>query len=367
MEKEASMVEQFKLKPEESVRVGEEALRATVQAMFQKVGLGADDAALATDVLVTADLRGVDTHGVSNLLRLYLERYQNGNINLKPNWRIVRESPTTATIDSDTGHGIIITPKAMEIAVEKARKTGVGMVTVTNARHLAMAAYHAMIPLKHDMIGVCMTSTPPTVVPTFASKPLLGTNPIAFAAPAGQEPPFVFDAATSVIPDNKVHIARRLGVPLLPGWLADDQGRPIMEPTPAPEFGKHKLLPLGSAREMGSHKGYGLGAIVDVLCAVLSNSGFGAMRPRMTFAHYVAAYNIEAFTDLPKFKSMMDEFLRTLKSTPPAPGHERVLVAGQLEWETMQDRRKNGIPLHQEVIDWFKKACGDMGIAYNLT
>ncbi len=344
------MLDRFKLKQQDSVRVEESALRPTVEAIFRKVSVPDEDARIAADVLVSADLRGVDTHGVSNLLRLYVQRYQEGAFNTNPNIRVLRESASAATVDSDNGLGIITTPKAMEIAVAKARNTGVGM-----------AAYHAMIPLQHDMIGVCMTSCPPTVVPTFGSIPRLGTNPIALAAPADKEPPFVFDAATSVIPDNKVHIARRLGVDLLPGWLADDDGRPVMEPTPAPS--PHRLLPLGSVRETGSHKGYSLACIVDILCGVLSLSGFGAGRGRGTFAHFVAAFDVEAFADTAEFKAMMDDYMRTLKETPPAPGHDRVLVAGQLEWEAEQERRLNGIPLHREVIDWFTQICNDLNIS----
>ena len=358
------MLEQFKVKEEDAVRVQEQALRDTVTGIFEKMKVPPEDSRLAADVLVSADLRGMDTHGVSNLLRSYVERYQDGNINPHPDWRIVREAPSTATIDGDRGHGIIITPKAMDIAIAKAKQTGVGMVTIGNVRHLAMAGYHAMLALKHDMIGVCMTSCPPSVLPTFGGEPRLGTNPMAFAVPAKEEPPFVFDGATSVIPDNRVHIARRLGVDLLPGWLGDDEGNPVMEPVPAPS--PHRLLPLGSTREMGSHKGYSLGCMVDILCALLSGSTFGAIRGRGTFAHYVAAYNIDAFTDVNEFKEMMDEFLRTLKQTPPAPGHERVLVAGQLEWEAEQERRAKGIPLHKEVVQWFRDTCAELDLPFNL-
>ena len=358
------MLERFKLKEQDAVRVREEDLRTTTTALLERVGLSHEDAALATDVLVSADMRGVETHGVSNLLRVYLERLRDGEINPRPDWKIVRESPSTATIDSDRGHGVIITPKAMDIAIAKARETGVGMVSVRNARHLGMAAYHAMMALKHDMIGVCMTSCPPSVLPTFASEPRLGTNPIALAAPAGQEPPFVFDAATSVIPDNRVHIARRLGVDLLPGWLGDDQGNPIMDPVPAPS--PHRLLPLGGVRESGSHKGYGLSCIVEILCSVLSGGGFAAMRSRGTFTHYVAAYRVDAFVEVEEFKGMMDEFLQTLKSTPPAPGHDRVMVAGQLEWEAEQECRAHGIPLHKEVLHWFEEACTEWEVPFIL-
>ena len=264
-------------------------------------------------------------------------------------------------MDSDGGLGIITTPKAMEIAIQKAERTGIGMVTVWNGRHLGMASYHAMLALEHDMIGVCMTSTRPSVLPTFGSEPRLGTNPIAMAAPAKEEPPFVLDIATSAVAVNKFVLARRLGVDLEPGWVADMNGTPIMEPGPVPEtyFG----LPLGATREMGSHKGYGLGCIVDILCGVLSGSGFGMTAgARREYSHMVAAYKIDAFTPVEQFKEMMDEFLRTLRNTPPAPGHERVLYPGLPEAEAEQDRRARGIPLHPEVIQWFQDICSELAI-----
>ena len=360
------MLERFSKKGDDFDIVSEDKLRVVVRDIFQEVGLPFEDAIIATDVLVTADLRGVETHGVSNLLRSYVQRLRDGSINARPEWKIVNETATTANIDADRGHGIVICPKAMDIAIEKARSTGVGMVTVGNVRHMGMAAYYPMMALPHDMIGVAMTSSPPTVVPTFASIPRFGTNPIAVAAPAGDQPDFVFDAATSVIPDNRVHIARRLGIELLPGWLADDTGNPIMKPIPAPPFMEHKLLPLGSTRSMGSHKGFGLAAIVDILSAILTLSGPGLARSRGTFAHYVAAYQVEAFVEVDRFKNLMDEFLSTLKGTPTAPGYERVLFPGQLEWETYQIRKKQGIPLHKEVIQWFSDICQELGIDNTL-
>ena len=194
---------------------------------------------------------------------------------LTPRMTIVRETPGTASIDSDRGLGIITTPKAMDIAIQKAAVVGIGMVTLGNARHLGMASYHAMLALEHDMIGVCMTSCPPSVVPTFGAEPRLGTNPIAIAVPSRHEAPFVFDAATSTVAGNKVGIARRLGVKLEPGWLADSEGTPIMEEADAPD--NYTLLTLGSTRELGSHKGYGLSCMVDILAGVLTGFGYGAV------------------------------------------------------------------------------------------
>ena len=365
------MLETFQVPEHESVRVGEDRLRATVVQIFGKMGVPAEDCDLASDVLVTTDLRGVETHGVSNMLRAYVRDYNEGVINPRPNWRIVRETPATANIDSDAGLGIIVVPKAMEIAIQKAEKVGVGMVTIRNSRHLGMASYHAMLTLKHDMIGVCMTSCPPGVVPTFGAEPRLGTNPIALAAPADEEPPFVFDAAMSSIAGNKLTLAARMGSNLAPGWIAASDGSPLMEESPPPEQGYGRvmtpLLPLGSNREMGSHKGYGLMAVVDILGGILSGGGYGLNPGRPNFGHYIAAYNVEAFMDVGEFKRTMDEWLRMLKSTKPAPGHERVIYPGLPEAETQEDRKANGIPLHNEVIEWFDDICGELSIPFTLT
>jgi LDH2 family malate/lactate/ureidoglycolate dehydrogenase len=240
------------------------------------------------------------------------------------------------------------------------------MVTINNGRHLGLASYHAMLALDHDMIGMCMTSTRPSVVPTFGAEPRLGTNPIAFAAPAKEEPPFVLDIATSAVASNKFGLARRLGVQLEPGMIADAEGTPIMEEAFVPD--KFFGLPLGSTRELGSHKGYGLGGMVDVMCGILSGNGFGMTSGAQgNYSHMVAAYKIDAFTPVNEFKEMMDDFLRSLKDTPPAPGQERVLYAGLPEAETLEERQANGIPLHPEVIQWFQDTCGELDISYTLS
>ena len=359
------MLERFKIPDKDIVKVREGHLRQTAAAIFEKMGESPESARQGADVLVAADLRGVDSHGVSNQLRVYVEQYGSGHLNPRPNVRIIRESPSTATIDSDGGLGIITTPKAMELAISKAKETGIGMVTIANGRHLGMAAYHAMLALKHDMIGVCMTSTRPSILPTFGSEPRLGTNPIALAAPAKEEPPFVLDMATSAVASNKFNLAQRLSVDVEAGWISDEHGTPIMEPVPLPEtyFG----LPLGATRELGSHKGYGLGSVVDILCGVLSGNGFGMTTGAAgNYSHMVAAYRIDAFTPVEEFKEMMDQFLRTLKNTPPAPGHESVLYAGLPEDDVERERRANGIPLHSEVIQWFRHICSELSIPYTL-
>ena len=354
------MLEQFKVSHDDAEFVQGDDLKKTVAGIFEKLGVNSEDALLAADVQVLADLRGVDSHGVSNMLKSYITGYQEGSINPRPNWKVVRETPSTATVDSDKGLGTIVTPKAMDIAIQKAKNVGVGMVTIGNARHLGMASYHAMLALPHDMIGICMTSCPPQVLPTFGAEPRLGTNPIAIAVPAKNEPPFVFDVATSSVAVNKIRIAARLGAEIPGGWMAREDGSPIMESGLAPE--KFTLLPLGADREGGSHKGYGFSCMVDILAGVLTGFGYGAVPGRPNFGHMVAAYSIDAFTDVEPFKAEMDEWLKMMKSTKPAPGHDRVLVAGQPEAEVEVVRRDEGIPLHPDVADWIRDTCGEMSV-----
>ena len=333
------------------------------------MGVPEDDCRLAADVLILADLRGVDSHGVSNMLRSYIRDYRQGKINPTPKWRVLRESASAASLEADAGLGLIIAPKAMDMAIEKAKKTGIGMVTMRNAGHMGMASYYAMQALPHDMIGLAMTSSPPEMVPTFGAEARLGTNPIALAAPALTEAPFVYDAATTVISSNKIKLARRLGVKLPGGWIAGSDGTPVMEEAdPNISYdGRPRpyLLPLGSIRESGSHKGYGLAGVVEILSGILTGGGFSAM-PRSGYTHAVAAYRIESFMDTGEFKKTMDDWLRLLRTTRPAPGHERVYYPGQMEAESEKENRAKGIPLHREVIDWFRETCGELSIQFSL-
>jgi LDH2 family malate/lactate/ureidoglycolate dehydrogenase len=357
------MLERFKVPPEDQVRVTHESLRVTSAAIFEKMGETHQDAAIAADVLVATDLRGVESHGVSNMLRYYVQYYQDGSMKARPDWRIVREAPGTATIDADAGLAIILGPKAMQIAIDKAKKVGVGVVNMFNAGHSGAIGHHAMLAAEQDMIGMCMTAGGLRVVPTFGAEPMFGTNPIAIAAPAGKEAPFLFDAATCSIAVNKIRLAERLGEKLLPGWVTDADGTPIMEETAVVTDDVHALLPLGATREQGSHKGYGFAMMAEVLATLLS----GAL-PTMLEGdgvkgkHYFAAYNIEAFTDVDTFKDNMDAMLQRLKNTRPAPGHDRVLYPGLSEYEDEQDRRANGIPLHKEVVQWIQDTASEFAV-----
>ena len=224
------------------------------------------------DVLVSTDLRGVESHGVSNMLRHYIADFQSGAVNPRPQWTVVREALSAATIDGGGGLGVIQGPRAMRMAIAKARQTGVGVVTMRNSGHLGAVGQHAMLAARAEMIGVCMCGSWRMVLPTFGAAPRLGTNPLAIAAPAGREPFLLFDAATSSVAANKITLAQRIGANIAPGWIADGEGRPIVHEQPVPSNAAYHLLPLGGTREGGSHKGYGLGLMVEVLSSLLAGS-----------------------------------------------------------------------------------------------
>jgi L-2-hydroxycarboxylate dehydrogenase (NAD+) len=356
------ILERFKVPAKDQVRVSEAALRATVTQIFQKLGLTGEDAAEAADVLTMTDLRGVETHGVSNMLRMYVRDYRAGKLDPRPGWRVVRESPGTAVIDAERRLGIVVGPRAMRMAMDKARHVGVGVVAVFNSGHFGAIGHYAMQAATENMIGVCFTGAGLSVVPTFASKPLLGTNPIALAAPARHEAPMLFDAATSAIAGNKIRLAIRLGSPLLPGWVTDKEGTPIVEEKPVFDRDEYFQLPLGGTREQGSHKGYGFALMAEVLSTVLAGALPTMLMPGSGSKNHFAAYSIEAFTDLEPFKDTMDAMLRTLRTATPARGAERVLYPGLSEAEEIQARRAHGIPLHKEVIEWFGTCTAELGV-----
>jgi LDH2 family malate/lactate/ureidoglycolate dehydrogenase len=346
-----------------AVRVPQETMRATVVDVFAALGMPPAEAELAADVLVWADLRGVDSHGVSNMMPFYVNGLRQGTINPRPEWRVVREAPATANIDSDRGLGLVVGPAAMNLAIEKARACGIGAVAVGNGRHFGAAGYHAAMALPHGMIGIAMTVGGLQVPPTFGAKAMVGLNPLAIAAPARHEAPFVFDASMSATAGNKIRIAKRLGATVGPGWIATPEGTPILEEGPVPD--EFLVLPLGATRTMGSHKGYSLAMLVDILSGVLSGTGPGFLNTG-TASHHFIAYRIDAFTDLDAFLDDMDAYLKGLRETPPAPGEERVLYAGLGAYETEHERRELGIPYHRDVVAYYRSLAAELGIPDRL-
>ena len=328
--------------------------------VFLKMGCSNEDASLATSVLLSADLRGIDSHGIARLVG-YVRLWEAGRINATPNIKIVHETPSTAVIDGDRGLGLIVAPRAMEIAMEKAKQVGTGWVSVKNSNHFGIAGYHAMMALEQEMIGIAMTNASALVAPTYAAEKLLGTNPIAVAIPAGEAAPFVADFATTTAANGKLEIAQRNNTTIPLGWAQDAAGNPTQDANILKNGGA--LLPLGSEKEQGSHKGYALGSIVDIFSAVLSGASFGPWAPPFPayvpmpenmpgegLGHFIGAMRIDAFRPAADFKSNMDLWLNRFRSAKPIQGQEKVYVAGDIERTMEATRMKEGIPLVNDVV-----------------
>ncbi|RYZ25613.1 MAG: Ldh family oxidoreductase, partial [Chitinophagaceae bacterium] len=265
----------------------------------------------------------------------------------------------------DSGLGLVVAPKAMQIAIDKARQIGTGWVSVQNSNHFGIAGYHAMMALEEDMIGICMTNASPLVSPTFSVERLLGTNPICVAVPAGNYPAFVADMATTTAANGKLEILQRKSSPAPIGWIQDKAGNSSTDPHELKSGGA--LLPLGGDREHGSHKGYALGAIVDIFSAVLSGANYGPWVPPFPayvpmptgmpgkgIGHFFGAMRIDAFRPAEEFKQHMDIWIERFRSAKTAEGYERVIIPGEPELQSEKERRKNGIPLHHAVVDDLK-------------
>lgn len=248
------MLERFHVPSDIAVRVDVDDMMVTVKDIFVKMGMSDTDAEQSADVLVYADMRGIDSRGVSNMLRRYVQSFNEGGINPKPHVKVVQEMSAAMTIDCDGGHGLVVGPMSMNMAIERAKIYGIGAVTAMNGRHFGACAYHVAMALNHDMIGLAMTSGGLEVAPVDGAKPLVGLNPIGIAVPTHNEPPFIFDASMSSVAGNKIALAKRLGLKVMPGWIARADGTPIMEEEMVPD--EFMVLPSGGTREFGAHKGY---------------------------------------------------------------------------------------------------------------
>lgn len=335
-------------------------LQTFTEAVFLKMGCSPSHAKMATDALLAADLRGIDSHGVARLSG-YVRLWEAGRINASPSIRIVHETPSTAVLDGDSGLGLVVAQEAMYIAIKKARDVGTGWVSVQNSNHFGIAGYYAMMALQHDMIGMAMTNASPLVAPTFSSDKMLGTNPIAVAAPAGEQPAFVADLATTTAANGKLEILQRKNLDTPSGWVQDKEGLASTDAHILKKGGA--LLPLGSDREHGSHKGYALGAIVDVFSALLSGANYApwvppfpayvpmpSRQPGKGIGHFLGALRIDAFRPADEFKRSMDDWIGGFRGAASIEGQQKVIVPGDPEREAQQHRMQQGIPLESSVV-----------------
>jgi len=327
--------------------------------VFLKMGCSAADADTAARTLVSADLRGVDSHGVARLCG-YVRLWDIGRINPTPDIRITHETPSTAVVDGDGGLGLVVGPKAMGIAMAKAVEVGTGWVAVNNSSHFGIAGCHSMQALEQDMIGICMTNASPLVAPTWSKEPLLGTNPIAVAIPAGEEPPFVADFATTTAAYGKLEILQRKKEDAPLGWIQDKDGRPSTNSFELKDGGS--LLPLGSDREHGSHKGYCLASIVDIFSAVLSGANYGPWVPPFVgflpvtddmpgkgIGHFFGALRVDAFQPKDQFKSQMDNWIKQFRRATPVDEQDAVLIPGDPERMIAEERINSGFDILRPV------------------
>lgn len=352
--------------PDTNKRINHEKLTRFVQAAFEKLGVPAADAQIAAETLVAADLRGVDTHGVIRFSphAWYVKWLSDGSMTVKPNIQVISETPSTALLDGDRGMGMVIGHRAMELAIEKAKQCGIGMVGVRNSRHYGMSAQYAMQALAHDMIGIAMTNASRHVVPTFGREARFGTNPMCFAVPADKELPFVLDMATTTAAAGKLELAARLEKSIPTGWALDEKAEPTHDPRVAQKA--RRLLPLGGSRDNGSHKGYGLAILVEILCGVLTGTLTALNADQDPRGHFFGAIRVDAFRPVTEFKRDMDRLIRELKSTPPIQGQNRVYVAGEIEFETAEERAERGVPLLPSVLKGLREVSEQLGMPYNL-
>jgi len=340
----------------EERRIGYNHLKDFIYTLYLKCGIPPEDAQLIAEVQVAGDLWGVESHGVAQL-EMYLRRLEIGAINPRPRIRVIHETPITAIMDGDNGHGMLVAYKTMEKCIEKARKSGIAMVSVKSSNHFGMAGYYAKMALKYDLLGFATTNTPPIMVPTFASEAALGNNPIAVAIPTAKGPPFLLDIACSAAALGKAQRAKLRNESIPKGWYFDDKGNFTTDLDDC--LKRPRQVPLGGLTITGGHKGYGLAIIMEVLSGILSGASFGPNHVHFqemsekpwNIGHFFAAFSIGLFKPIEEFKSNMSELMEYLRSLPKAPGQTRIYTPGEKEYEKEQDGFKNGIPIHVKLIE----------------
>mgnify|MGYP006282671223 CR=1 FL=1 len=346
-------------------------MRITTE-IFSKMGCSNKDAAIISDVLLRAELRNISSHGILRV-KNYYQLWKEGRINSSPEIKIAHEAPSTAVVDAGNGFGMIGAKYSMELAIKKAKNTGTGWVATRNSNHYGIAGYYAMMALEHDMIGISVTNANPTVAPTFSVEKMLGTNPMAFAAPAGREDDFVADFATTPIARGKVSLAEKKGEKLPEGMLQDDKGKTTGDPSVLRKGGA--IRPLGGDAVHGSHKGYCMSSIVDILSGVISGANFGPFVPPAVAylprkdrqvgegtGHFFGAIRIDGFMTAGEFKERMDEWIRTFRNSESTEENDHVIIPGEPERMAEKEIYKKGIELVPAVEDDLREVAGELGV-----
>ncbi len=344
------------------------------QSVFKKIGLAQEEAHQAADILMRAELRNISTHGLMRLPE-YINLWKNKRITVSPRFTVVHETPSTALVDGGKGLGLVTAPKAMRLAIEKAKTAGTGWVAVRNSYHFGIAGYYAMMALEHDMIGISMTNANPLVAPTFGLHGMLGTNPIAMAIPTGMQPPFVADFATAPIARGKLDVMEENGKEAPSGLLNDKYGNPTMDAGILKENGT--LLTLGGNPETGGHKGFCMTAIVDILSAVLPGANFGpTVVPTLGYVkdktggedkgigHFFGAIRIDAFQTAEEFKSNMDLWIETFRNAETVPGREKIIIPGDPERIAEQENREKGIEVSSQTLMKLKQISEELELPF---
>lgn len=358
----------------ETVTYPIDVLRDFSARTFMHFGVPETDARTAADVLATSDLRGIDSHGVARL-HTYFDMLSLGRINPTPNITIVRQNKTCATVDGDNGLGLVIGPKANQIALDKADDVGSGWVSVCNTNHYGIAGYYVLKAVERGMIGWSMTNTTKLVAPLWGNARMTGTNPIAIGFPGGREPAVIVDMATCAAAYGKIEMARRRGEEVPLGWIQDKDGNEATDPNKMVDGGA--LLPLGSRKEHGGHKGWALASAVDIFTCVLSGANWGPWAPPFALrqeipeksvgkgiGHFFGAMRIDGFIDEDEYKRQIDDYRRTMRATPPTPGHEGVMIAGDPERLAEAERGRNGVPLVLPVVEELRDISRRTGIRF---
>ncbi|MEN4011285.1 MAG: Ldh family oxidoreductase [Chloroflexota bacterium] len=345
-------------------------LHKYIVRFFTRLKVSEEHAHIAANVLISADLRGVSSHGIIRLHSYYGSRLVKGLINPASPFRVVSETPATLLIDGESGLGMVVGYHTMQAVIEKARLSGAALGSVRNSNHYGIAGYYAMMALPHDMIGVSFTNAQPLVAPTYGRSRVLGTNPIAVAAPALNARPYVLDMATSIVPIGKITVYDKAGEKIPAGWGIDKDGKVTTEPKDVLNGGA--LMPLGGIDLMRGYKGYGLALLVDIFSGILSgaatgpNVGAPGKDLPANVGHFFAAVRIDAFRDPLEFKSDLDRLMATLKAAPKAEGHERIYIHGEKEFELEEHNRQHGVPLLVEVVKGLREAGEQIGVSFDL-